>query len=91
MAMQILFLFRNPGWLLMAVPILTPLVFLFYLILLIMRDLGQLPISANLDLIFFAPTDLTSFLTLMVMYFHFTFLLEKRSLHSGTFTMKEES
>ena len=91
MVQQILFLFKSPGWLLMALLTLILLLFLFYLILLIIRDLGLLPTSANLDLTSLLLTDLTFFLTLMVMFFLFRFWQEKRSLPFGIFTMKENS
>src|SRR5207253_8403700 len=70
MVQQILFLFKSPGWLLMALLTPTLPLSLYFLILLIMRDPELLPISANLDLTFFVLTDLTFFLRLRCRYNH---------------------
>src|SRR5437899_11063677 len=84
MVQQILFLFKSPGWLLMALLTPTLPLSLYFLILLIMRDLELLPLSPNLDLTSFILTDLTFSLTLMVIFSHFRFLPETRSLHYVT-------
>src|SRR5437868_3555116 len=66
-------LVQSPGWLLMALLTPTLPLSLYFLILVIMRDLELLPMSANLDLTFFVLTDLTFLLTLMVIFSHFRF------------------